>query len=128
MKNSENQITPLQRQILLFIADHPLTLPLDILEHIFDDDPSKQSKMYYNLDALKKKKLINSLAVKKKWGASSPRFLYLLSSGSKLIGRDHIPTTFRNYSFEAFLMKRAMLELTYLCKQNKWLLFEKNDE
>jgi hypothetical protein len=124
----EIKLTQLQRKILEYISDHPFSMAIDILEHIFDDDTSMQSKMYYNLDVLKKKKLIKSVPLKKTWGASSPSFLYLLFKGSQLLGRNHIPVTFRDYSFDAFLMKRAKLELTSLCRKNEWPMFEKDSD
>jgi len=121
-------VTPTERLILQYIADHPYSIADDIVEDLFDGEEKKKWSVYKHLGKLKERKLINSRPVDTSLGGSSPQYLYLLTNGSRALGIEHKPVSKRNFSVETFKKASVIKSLSEVCRVNGWELYRENED
>lgn len=121
-------VTPAERVILQYIADHPYSIADDIVEDLFDGEEKKMWSVYKYLEKLKARKLVNSRPVDTSLGGSSPQYLYLLINGSRALGIEHKPVSKRDFSVETFKRSSIIISLLEICRVNGWELYQDNDE
>jgi hypothetical protein len=127
-QNNDPSVTPIERKILEYIADHPYSIADDIVEDIFNGEEKKRWSVYKYLRNLKDRKLINSRRIDTSLGGSSPYYLYLLTNGSRALCIDHKPVSKRDFSIETFKRTSIIKNMLDICHANGWTLYQDNDD
>lgn len=125
---SSVSITPIERSILQYIAEHPYAIADDIVKDLFHGEDKKRWSVYKHLGKLKARKLIHSRPIDTSLGGSSPQYLYLLANGSRMLGIEHKPVSNRDFSVETFKRSTIIKSLLDMCEHNGWELYQENDD
>ena len=127
-KKSESTVTPTEKKILLYIAEHPYAIADDVVEDLFHGEDKKRWSVYKYLEKLKARKLVRSRPIDTSLGGSSPQYLYLLANGSRVLGIEHKPVSKRDFSIETFKRSTIVKSLLDMCEQNGWELYQEQDD
>jgi len=120
-------LTPTERKFLQYIAEHPYAIADDFVEDLYAGKEKSRWNVYKYLERLEARAFISSKLVDSD-AKNSPRYFYLLTSGSRALGIAHSKTPTSRFDVEVFKRNSIKLMLRAMCKNNDWDLFEDNEE